>query len=264
MNRDIEKALKEPFAEEDLEWRVQSSGKKKNGDPWIKCLVYVQSRAVMDRLDEVFGVTGWSSEITKVDGGFLCTITVDEKDGKNKTWTMTSKQDGSELTKVEPFKGGISGAVKRAGVQWGIGRYLYNITENFAVITKNGKYSSKIGDNWVKWNPPKLPSWALPQKETKAKKTRKSKKEESEVNDAVVQNLEPKDLVESLFESIDRLQIGYEHVLEYFGFAVPEDKSLLTRTNMEKKLLKSANMEDVESYWNELKKFNGNKETKND
>ncbi len=35
------------------------------------------------------------------------------------------KQDGSGPTDMEPFKGGISGALKRAAVAWGIGRELY-------------------------------------------------------------------------------------------------------------------------------------------
>jgi hypothetical protein len=36
------------------------------------------------------------------------------------------KQDGSGASDMEPFKGGISGALKRAATAWGIGRELYS------------------------------------------------------------------------------------------------------------------------------------------
>ncbi len=41
------------------------------------------------------------------------------------TGEWVEKQDGSGATDMEPFKGGISGALKRAAVAWGIGRELY-------------------------------------------------------------------------------------------------------------------------------------------
>ena len=55
---DIRKPLNEPFKNEDIEWRIQSSGEK-NGKPWAKVLAYVQARAIQERLDSVFGVLGW-------------------------------------------------------------------------------------------------------------------------------------------------------------------------------------------------------------
>lgn len=41
------------------------------------------------------------------------------------TGEWIEKQDGAGATDMEPFKGGISGALKRAAVAWGIGRELY-------------------------------------------------------------------------------------------------------------------------------------------
>ena len=46
--------LKEPFSENDIEWRVQQSGET-NGRIWAKVLAYVTARAIENRLDEVCG-----------------------------------------------------------------------------------------------------------------------------------------------------------------------------------------------------------------
>jgi hypothetical protein len=42
------------------------------------------------------------------------------------TGEWVEKQDGSGASDMEPFKGGISGALKRAATAWGIGRELYS------------------------------------------------------------------------------------------------------------------------------------------
>jgi len=54
--------------------------------------------------------------------------------------------------------------MKRAAVQWGIGRYLYNLEEGWADVHPGGNYSGKTPDNkWFKWSPPQLPKWAVPE-----------------------------------------------------------------------------------------------------
>ena len=47
-----------------------------------------------------------------------------------------TKYDVSDPTQIEPVKGGFSGAMKRAGAQWGIGRYLYQLQETFAEVSE--------------------------------------------------------------------------------------------------------------------------------
>jgi hypothetical protein len=74
-----------------------------------------------------------------------------------------TKWDGAENTDIEAVKGGLSGAMKRAAVQWGIGRYLYDLDEGWANIHDRGRHSAKDKNNkWFKWDPPELPPWALP------------------------------------------------------------------------------------------------------
>lgn len=118
-----QKQLAAPFAESCIEWRVQ----KVAGSGAYLC-AYLTARAVMDRLDEVFGVGGWSDNYIPVqvgkDAGFLCTLTCEG----------VSKQDVSDLSDIESLKGGVSGALKRAAVKFGIGRYLYDLDQAWAPL----------------------------------------------------------------------------------------------------------------------------------
>ena len=158
MNRDIKDKLQAPFHEKDIEWRLQRCGKKNNGEFWGIALAYITNRAIMNRLDDVFGPFGWKNVFEKSpNGAVLCGISVLH----NGEWI--TKYDGADDTEMEAIKGGLSGAMKRAAVQWGIGRYLYNLEANFANITPNGKLVGKTkSKETFKWDPPKLPKWALP------------------------------------------------------------------------------------------------------
>lgn len=149
--------LKAPFAPEDLEWRVQSAGEK-DGRIWARVLCYVTARAVMDRLDEVFGPAGWQDDYRQGPaGGVLAGIGA--RIGDEWVW----KWDGAENTDIEAVKGGLSGALKRAAVKWGVGRYLYRLGEAFAVVHDGGAHRAKTKDGkWFRWDPPALPAWALP------------------------------------------------------------------------------------------------------
>ena len=150
-------ALKKNFPPEDIEWRVQSSGKNTKGI-WAMVLAYITNRAIMERLDDVCGAENWKNEFQPApNGGTLCGLSIKIND----EWI--TKWDGAENTDIEAVKGGLSGAMKRAGVQWGIGRYLYKLPTGWANIKTNGAHSGKAKDGtWFKWDPPQLPLWALP------------------------------------------------------------------------------------------------------
>lgn len=116
--------LKAPFPVEKLSWRI---GQKSNWDVVKKCpkdpnkpvkammLVYIDARDVQDRLDEVCG-SHWENEFKTVNGRTTCRITINGM----------SREDGAGDTDFEAEKGGLSDAFKRAAVQWGVGRYLYD------------------------------------------------------------------------------------------------------------------------------------------
>lgn len=158
--------LKEPFSENDIEWRIMQSGKGAKGI-WAKCLAYVTNRAIMDRLDELVGIERWANEYKEgPGGGVICGISIFIKSETHPDGVWITKWDGAENTAVEAIKGGLSGAMKRAAVQWGIGRYLYHLEEGWADIKDNGKFRATLKDKTpFKWNPPSLPSWALPKGE---------------------------------------------------------------------------------------------------
>lgn len=163
------KDLTKPFPANEIEWRIQSSGIKKDGSPWAKVLAYVSARAIMNRLDEVCGPEHWNNEIKQItikiteEGalkevyGFLHGISIFTDKG------FVTKWDGAECTDFESLKGGISGSIKRAAVLWGIGRYLYDLKHDWAVFEPEGTHNDKINSQWYRWSPPQLPAWALPE-----------------------------------------------------------------------------------------------------
>ena len=154
--------LRDPFAPQDIEWRVQTAGEK-NGKPWARVLAYVTNRAIMERFDDVVGPENWQNVYKEGPaGGVICglSVRVTRPDG---TSDWVTKWDGAENSDVEPVKGGLSNAMKRAAVQWGIGRYLYDLEEGWAQVQDGGRFSAKTKDGkWFKWDPPVLPEWATP------------------------------------------------------------------------------------------------------
>lgn len=167
------KDLMKPVDEDHLEWRALRSGLK-NGKPWAIVAPYIQSRAIMARLDEVCGQEGWQVQHTVEDKGIITSIGI--YIGGEWIW----KSDGAGFTDVESFKGGISDGLKRAGVPWGIGRYLYDLpTPMFAEFDDHGKYTAKIEGQYHKWNPPSLSK--APQKREKAPESRPDELEELRV-----------------------------------------------------------------------------------
>jgi len=168
MNDEIINKLRAPFGPDRIEWRLQSSGKKQDGSFWAKCLCYIDNRAAMERLDEVYG-QAWShsEEFKQIGTQAVCTVTITiESRGsegvalfpyRSVTGSCAVEANGD----IDPFKSAASGAMKRAVVNLGIGRYLYDLPEAWAVIDPNGKYQGATKDKqYFKWNPPQLPKWA--------------------------------------------------------------------------------------------------------
>jgi hypothetical protein len=145
---EISNKLQAPFSPAQIEWRVgATTGDKTRGI----ALAYVTNRAIQTRLDEVFGPFGWKNEFREwKNNSQLCGISVFE----NNEWI--TKWDGANDSETEATKGGLSDAMKRAAVQWGIGRYLYDLESEWVPIVLSGK-SYRLAEI------PRLPAWALPQ-----------------------------------------------------------------------------------------------------
>ena len=86
----------------------------------------------MHRFDAAFGAENWTSEFKEIANGFLCRLTVTIND------RQVYREDGASKTNIEPEKGGISDAMKRAAVQFGLGRCLYDYPR--VMIECDGKF----------------------------------------------------------------------------------------------------------------------------
>jgi hypothetical protein len=191
------KLLADPFPASDVEWRMQTAGEK-NGKVWARVLAYINNRAIMERLDDVCGPENWRNEYRYEAGGaVLCGISIrvtqfaDMGSGLTANAEWVTKWDGAENTDIEAVKGGLSNAMKRCGVQWGIGRYLYQLEEGFARVhdlgenyvgKKDGKYPA------FHWDPPALPAWALPGGSGKPGKVSEAKKQAGAVTSDVTRD----------------------------------------------------------------------------
>ena len=183
---DVLKELKKPFDPKDVEWRIQK--KSKDGTKGM-AMAYIDARAIANRLDEVTDrnlIDGWSVDYRPIDmgtvkrqrrgfdteepiKGFICAITL-YSGGEKYT-----REDGANLTDFEAFKGGLSGAFKRAASAWGIGRYLYDLPVTWAPIDNWGNVVRK----------PNLPLWALPEGYVQPQEPEMSS---TPVDDAVIAN----------------------------------------------------------------------------
>lgn len=240
--KEIMQKLKAPFPSNDIEWRVNRSGIS-NGKAWAMVLAYVDNRAIQNRLDDVFGPGGWKNSFEDFQGGILCTISC-FIDGQ---WV--SKTDGAEKTDIESLKGGLSSAMKRCGAQWGIGRYLYNLEENFVEISPQKLPGAKyIHDkkNNIKgyWVPPKLPDWALPEEE-RSQYNQQQTQDQSNQTDPSNRNK----LILNLKEFIKK--IGFKEevlVLRFFNSINPK-----MNQNSVLEVFKKASDKELFCYYNAMK-----------
>lgn len=130
MNLNPVEILTRPLTAEEIEWKIIAS---KNGITTIA--PYIDARAVMARLDRAFGPFGWRVSYRfvhvrqrteeggeAVEWGVIATIAI--RDPETGEWV--AKEDGAGPSDMEPIKGALSGALKRAATAWGIGRELYS------------------------------------------------------------------------------------------------------------------------------------------
>ena len=107
--------LKQPMQ---YKWRVQSFSKQK---PEATCVAYIDARDVMDRLDEVCAF-GWERSHAEVKGHIYSTVTIIMPDG-----SRINRTDCGTESETEAEKGESSDSFKRAAVNWGVGRFLYDL-----------------------------------------------------------------------------------------------------------------------------------------
>lgn len=163
----IMEALQAPFSIQDIEWRVSRAMKTAKGEKAV-VIPYVTNRAIQKRLDELFSPFGWQNVFKEWrEKGVSCGISI----LWNGEWIQ--KWDGADESNYEATKGGFSGSQKRAAVQWGIGRYLYDLDEYWVDVKGQGQNYINDNKSGIKgyWDMPKLPDWALPLSERKTRPT---------------------------------------------------------------------------------------------
>ena len=135
--------LSQPFPKEDIHWRIGRKGRPGTA----LALAYITSRMVMNRLDEVVGTENWQSKHIAYGPKTICHIGIKIKG----EWVW--KSDGAGDSNFEPDKGGISDSLKRAAVQWGVGRYLYDFPKIWAkTYTLHGQVNIDTQDAWHKYD----------------------------------------------------------------------------------------------------------------
>jgi hypothetical protein len=98
-----------------------SEVKKRKGPGGIE-LSYIDARYVFDTLDDVVGPADWQTKFERDPKGALrCGLGINVEDN-GWVWKFDT---GTEST-MEAQKGEHSDSIKRAAVQWGIGRDLYD------------------------------------------------------------------------------------------------------------------------------------------
>lgn len=115
-------------------WRVQSYSKNK---PIATVMAYIDQRDLMDVLD-TYCLYGWQKTYQEVAGNLFCSIGINMPDG-----TIHWRSDCGVESNQDAEKGRASDAAKRAGVNWGIGRFLYDMKIQY--IDTNVK---KEGNNY--------------------------------------------------------------------------------------------------------------------
>jgi hypothetical protein len=145
----IADALAEPFEANEVKFKPQSV----KGNRAL-AICYIDSRLVMDRLDEVVGVGNWDDayEIT-ADGSVVCRLRV--KIGGEWVTKSDVGSPSEQPDQGDRLKAAFSDALKRAAVKFGVGRYIY-----------------RIPNQWTDYDPakkqftqrPRLPDWAVPKK----------------------------------------------------------------------------------------------------
>lgn len=163
--------LRAPFKPEDISWKPQTVDYKSKT---ALAVAYADPRAYVDRLNEVFGVGGWTDYYAFIATPFNKFIkgkaawkekpaTEDKEIAGNKVivvCNLTASAHGinisstgdSDASDDNAATSAEAQAFKRAAMKLGVGRYLYELP----------KIKARYDNGWTD-GPPDLPDWALPQ-----------------------------------------------------------------------------------------------------
>jgi hypothetical protein len=126
--------LAAPLPADAVEWRPSG---KTGPRQRVQLVAYISSRTVAQRLDDTIGCGNWSFTYDP--------LVIAEGELRVAKGTLSiygvAKQDIGTSSNWEPSKGCISDTLKRCGVLWGIGRYLYELPVVHAQLDDSGHVS---------------------------------------------------------------------------------------------------------------------------
>lgn len=139
--------LTDPFEFADVDYRIGATTQAKDRGMLV---FYIDARAVMDRLDAYTAQhegTWWTSYAPLADGKHIeCQLTVQMPVGE--ALTAVTRCDVGEPSEGmgDTVKGAYSDALKRAAVQFGVGRYLYGLGETWVPIEPGPNGRGRLTD----------------------------------------------------------------------------------------------------------------------
>lgn len=166
--------LSEPFQLHEVRFRTAFSPPRGGGEAQV--LAYIDARSVVERLNQVVGTENWTDSyqpisfretaeqevnenglfVTKYNKGNAYTTVTFPRYHEGVIATLTvlgvTKSDAGAVTYSDPLKGAVSDAIKRVGVKFGIGSYMYDLKGLTARVDSKGRVVE----------PPQLPDYALP------------------------------------------------------------------------------------------------------
>ena len=125
---EIEKKLKEPFERKDVEFRIAKVDKTTRK---ALALPYLSSRALLDRLDDLFGIDGWKDSYTVLNNSITCKLSIKLGDD----WI--TKENAASFANTESPNEAFSDALSQAAVKFGLGRDLDNLPDVYVDILES-------------------------------------------------------------------------------------------------------------------------------
>jgi hypothetical protein len=144
-NVEVMDKLAVPFKEDRIKWKPQSLTKDRKR---AMAVAYIDARVVMERLDEVLGPENWQTEYEVLDSGTcVCKLSIRLPSGE---WIHKADAGGEsdQEDAGDRRKASFSDSLKRAAVQFGVGRHLYALPKQWCDYDDAKK-------KFV--NPPRLP-----------------------------------------------------------------------------------------------------------
>jgi hypothetical protein len=138
--------LAQPFDPTEIRWKPAAvSGNR------ALAIAFVDARTIMQRLDDVLGITGWSDAYKFLpDGSCVCKLScciAGHWLSKMDVGGPSEQEDEGDRRKAA-----ASDSLKRAAVKWGLARYIYRLPRVWVPYDPKTKILT----------PPELPVWALP------------------------------------------------------------------------------------------------------